>query len=109
EPATARLAAATRNPDGVEALGRAAGRAVADDPAALHAADAEFHTAVAAASGNLHLIRFAEMLWMTHPHPAAYDAGVRALDGHAAIAAAIENGDVDEAERLSRAHLADSG
>lgn len=105
EPAVARLAASVRDGTGLEALRRALGRGPTD-PTALRAADAAFHTAVATTTANRYLIRFAEMLWMTLPAAGAYAAGSASLTPHAAIAAAIEDGDVAEAERLSRDHVA---
>jgi DNA-binding GntR family transcriptional regulator len=105
EPAVAHLAAGVRDRVGLEALGCALGPG-APDPAALRAADAAFHTAVATVTANSYLIRFAQMLWMTRPAAGAYAGGGALLTPHAAIAAAIEHGDAAEAERLSRDHVA---
>jgi DNA-binding GntR family transcriptional regulator len=90
EPALARLAAEVRDAEGLEALRRS-----------LSQTDADFHLAVAATTANPHLIRFAEILWMAQPDPRA------ALTDHAAIAEAIERGDREAAERLSRLHVGD--
>lgn len=87
EPATARVAAETRDPDGLRALRQAVG------------AEAEFHLAVARTTGNPFLVRFAQMLWMPRGEHVADVAA------HAAIADAIEAGDAAEAERLSREHV----
>src|SRR6185503_14510214 len=91
EPGAARLAAERRDPDGIAAM----------------------RDAIAAASGNPHLTRFAEMLWVPrigvpiYAAQAAEPAGPSAwADEHERIADAIEGGDADAAERLTRAHIA---
>ena len=115
EPGAARLAAERRDPDGMAAM-RAA---IADQRSAggvrgqSFSANRAFHLALAAASGNPHLTRFAEMLWVPrigvpiYAAQAAEPAGPSAwADEHERIADAIEQGDADAAERLTRAHVA---
>ena len=115
EPGAARLAAERRDPDGMAAM-RAA---IADQRSAdgergqSFSANRAFHLALAAASGNPHLTRFAEMLWVPrigvpiYAAQAAEPAGPSAwADEHERIADAIERGDADAAERLTRAHVA---
>jgi DNA-binding GntR family transcriptional regulator len=77
------------------------------------AANRDFHLALVAASGNPHLTRFAEMLWVPrigvpiYQAQAAEPAGPAAwADEHERIADAIERGDAEAAERLTRAHVA---
>jgi DNA-binding GntR family transcriptional regulator len=65
EPGAARLAAEAADGPAIARM-RAAieqQRAAPDDRMAGFAANREFHIALVAASGNPHLIRFAEMLW----------------------------------------------
>ena len=114
EPGSARLAAERRDEGSIAAM-RAAieqQRAAAEDKDASFAANRAFHLALAAASGNPHLTRFAEMLWVPrigvpiYQAQAAEPAGANAwADEHERITDAIEAGRVDEAERLTRAHV----
>jgi DNA-binding GntR family transcriptional regulator len=108
EPATARIAAEIRDPDGLELLERALERgAAAPDVAARRAADADVHTSIAAVTANLHLRQFAGMLWMPRYDPAVYAAADGLWSrGHAEIVSAIARGDGAAAERLSREHVA---
>ncbi len=76
------------------------------------AANRSFHLALAAASGNPHLTRFAEMLWVPrigvpiYQAQAAEPSGATAwADEHERIVDAIEAGDADAAERLTREHV----
>ena len=67
EPGAARLAAERRDPDSIAAMRDAVKlqrRASPDDGMDSFAANRSFHLALAAASGNPHLTRFAEMLWV---------------------------------------------
>jgi DNA-binding GntR family transcriptional regulator len=88
---------------------RSAGR----DKRESFAANRAFHLALAAASGNPHLNRFAEMLWVPrigvpiYQAQAVEPAGPQAwADEHDSIVDAIEAGDEDLAERLTREHIA---
>ena len=113
EPAAARLAAERPSPSGLEAM-RAAiteQRAVGSDDQGF-AANRAFHLALVAAAGNSHLNRFAETLWVRAVGQTIYaaqssDATVVAAyaDQHAAILAAIESGDAEVAEQLTREHI----
>ena len=115
EPGAARLAAERRDPDGIAAMrdAIAAQRGADGDRGLSFSANRTFHLALAAASGNPHLTRFAEMLWVPrigvpiYQAQAAEPAGPSAwADEHEGIADAIERGDADAAERLTRAHVA---
>jgi DNA-binding GntR family transcriptional regulator len=115
EPGAARLAAERRDPAAIAsmrsaiAMQRGAGR----DKRESFAANRAFHLALAAASGNPHLNRFAEMLWVPrigvpiYQAQAVEPAGPQAwADEHDSIVDAIEAGDEDLAERLTREHIA---
>jgi DNA-binding GntR family transcriptional regulator len=115
EPGAARLAAERRDPDGIAAMRDAIAdqRSAAGERGQSFSANRAFHLALAAASGNPHLTRFAEMLWVPrigvpiYQAQAAEPAGPTAwADEHERIAAAIEQGDAEAAERLTRAHVA---
>ncbi len=113
EPAAARLAAERPSASGVEAMRTAIAEqraARADDEG--FAANRAFHLALVAAAGNPHLDRFAEALWIRTVGQSIYaaqasDATVVAAyaDQHAAMLAAIESGDAELAERLTREHI----
>jgi DNA-binding GntR family transcriptional regulator len=115
EPGAARLAAERRDPEAIAAMRSAVERqrvAVADGSESF-AANRSFHLALAAASGNPHLTRFAEMLWVPRIGMPIYQA--QAVDPHGAsgwadeheqIVEAIDAGDADAAERLTRDHVA---
>jgi DNA-binding GntR family transcriptional regulator len=114
EPGAARLAAERRDPDGIAAMREAiaAQRSAAGGRGQSFSANRAFHLALAAASGNPHLTRFAEMLWVPrigvpiYQAQAAEPAGPSAwADEHERIADAVEHGDADAAERLTRAHI----
>jgi DNA-binding GntR family transcriptional regulator len=115
EPAAARLAAANADAADVARMRRAVQqqRLSADDRAAGFAANREFHLTLVAASGNPHLTRFAEMLWVSRIGAWIYSAqaadapGETALwaDEHDTIADAVEARDADLVERLTRAHI----
>jgi DNA-binding GntR family transcriptional regulator len=88
---------------------RAAGR----DRQESYAANREFHLALAAASGNPHLTRFAEMLWVPRIGVPIYEAQAVENDGgpsawaeeHERITDAIAAGDAGLAEHLTRTHV----
>jgi DNA-binding GntR family transcriptional regulator len=114
EPGAARLAAERRDPDGIAAMrdAIAAQRRAAADKGESFAANRAFHLALAAASGNPHLTRFAEMLWVPrigvpiYQAQAAEPAGPSAwANEHEHIVDAIDAGDTDAAERLTRLHI----
>jgi DNA-binding GntR family transcriptional regulator len=114
EPGAARLAAERRDRDGIAAMrdAVAAQRRAGGARGESFSANRAFHLALAAASGNPHLTRFAEMLWVPriglpiYQAQAAEPAGPSAwADEHERIADAIERGDADAAERLTRAHI----
>ena len=113
EPAAARLAAERPSATGIEAMRTA----IAEQRSARadgegFAANRAFHLALVAAAGNPHLDRFAETLWVRAVGQSIYtaqssDAAVVAAyaDQHAAMLAAIERGDAELAERLTREHI----
>ena len=116
EPAAARLAAEARVPEAVERMRRSVGQQprVAEDVPESFAVNREFHLALVAASGNPHLVQFAQMLWLTRigvpifagqasDHP---DDVRRWAEEHTAILAAVEAGKGATAERLTREHVA---
>jgi DNA-binding FadR family transcriptional regulator len=89
-------------------------RAVADDVVAFEQADVRFHVALVAASGNeaLQLVMLAvrdsisaHLLDALHDLPAPRRAVERLLRQHEAILAAVEAGDVHDAELLLRDHV----
>jgi DNA-binding GntR family transcriptional regulator len=115
EPGAARLAAERRDPDAIAAMRAAvsAQRRADGDRGESFSANRAFHLALAAASGNPHLTRFAEMLWVPrigvpiYQAQAAEPAGPAAwADEHERIADAIAGGDAEAAERLTREHVA---
>ena len=113
EPAAARLAAERPAATGIEAMRTA----IAEQRSARadgegFAANRAFHLALVAAAGNPHLDRFAETLWVRAVGQSIYtaqssDATVVAAyaDQHAAMLAAIDCGDAELAERLTREHI----
>jgi DNA-binding GntR family transcriptional regulator len=114
EPGAARLAAERRHAPAIAAMRAAIAdqRAAAGRKIESFAANRAFHLALAAASGNPHLTRFAEMLWVPrlgvpiYQAQAAEPAGPQAwADEHERIADAIAAGNADAAERLTRAHV----
>jgi DNA-binding GntR family transcriptional regulator len=114
EPGAARLAAERRDQRGIAAMRAAIDRqrSVAGDTIESFAANRAFHLALAMASGNPHLTRFAEMLWVPrigvpiYQAQAVAPAGAQAwADEHERIAEAIAAGDADAAERLTREHV----
>jgi DNA-binding GntR family transcriptional regulator len=114
EPGAARLAAERRHAPAIAAMRAAIDhqRGAAGNKIESFAANRAFHLALAAASGNPHLTRFAEMLWVPrlgvpiYQAQAAEPAGPQAWAAeHERIADAIASGDADAAERLTRAHV----
>ena len=109
----ARLAAERPSTSGIEAMRTAIAEqrsARADDEG--FAANRAFHLALVAAAGNPHLDRFAETLWVRTVGQSIYaaqssDTTVVAAyaDQHAAMLAAIQSGDAELAERLTREHI----
>jgi DNA-binding GntR family transcriptional regulator len=115
EPGAARLAAVRRDVDAIARMREAIleQRQAADDRTASYAANRRFHLALAAASGNPHLTRFAEMLWVPRIGVPIYQAQASEQDGverwaeeHERIADAIAAGDAELAEQLTRTHVA---
>ena len=113
EPGAARLAAERRLDaplqrmrDAIRAKSRA-GRSSANH----FRSNRDFHLALVEATGNQQLARFMEQVWIGRIGATLYEtrldpAGLRAdHEAHVAIAAAIERGDGEEAERLTRGHL----
>ena len=113
EPAAARLAAECPSATGIEAMRTAiAEQRSAHADGEGFAANRAFHLALVAAAGNPHLDRFAETLWIRTVGQSIYaaqssDATVVAAyaDQHAAMLAAVESGDAELAERLTREHI----
>ncbi|MDX6545890.1 MAG: hypothetical protein QOG02_1664 [Gaiellales bacterium] len=114
EPGAARLAAERRDGPSIARLQRAIAsqQGAGSDRQASFAANREFHLALAAASGNPHLTRFAEMLWVPRIGVPIYEAQAALASGstawaseHARITEAIAAGDADLAERLTRDHI----
>lgn len=115
EPGAARLAAQRRDDQEVERMREAVRRQreATDDVTVSFAVNREFHMALVAASGNPHLLRFAELLWLSRIGVPifALQARDRAhilawADDHEAITDAVAIGSGARAERLTRAHIA---
>jgi DNA-binding FadR family transcriptional regulator len=89
-------------------------REVGNDPDASCSANREFHLALTAASGNPHLKRFVEMLWMPgigvaeHEIPTGQpsDQMLSPVADHQCILDAVCAGDATLAEHLTRSHVA---
>jgi DNA-binding GntR family transcriptional regulator len=117
EPGAVRLAAQVPDPDavaGLRALIREQ-RAGVDRGGDTYAANRDFHLALVAASGNPHLVRFAETLWVPRIARRIYTLQAvdprRVLawaDDHDRIVDAIAEGDGDLAAALTREHIAAS-
>src|SRR5436190_19332206 len=115
EPGAARLAAERRDRDGIEAMREAIAdqRGAAGGRGQSFAANRAFHLALAAASGNPHLTRFAEMLWVPRIGVPIYQAqAAEPADGllawaeeHERITDAVADGDASLAEHLTRTHI----
>jgi DNA-binding GntR family transcriptional regulator len=117
EPGAARLAARARDPEAAAGLRALIGeqRAGVDRGGDTYVANRDFHLALVAASGNPHLARFAETLWVPRIARRIYTLQAvdpsRVLawaDDHDRIADAIAEGDGDLAAALTRAHIAAS-
>jgi len=116
EPGAARLAAEAADPEAIARMRRAVEqqRAALDDRMAGFAANREFHLALVAASGNPHLIRFAEMLWVPRIGAPIYRAQAEDApagmavwaDEHDRITDAVAAGDAGLVEHLTRTHIA---
>ncbi len=113
EPGAARLAA-TRRPAGQLAALRGAVDAQREsaDQLSSYAASRAFHLALVRASENEYLIRLAETLWVPGLAQAIYGKQVERpellaadLAEHERIARAVEAGDVELAEALTRQHI----
>jgi DNA-binding GntR family transcriptional regulator len=114
EPGAARIAAERNDGPSVRAMRDAieAQRAAGGDPAESYDVNRGFHLALVAASGNPYLLRFAEMLWapqlgvLIYAMQADDPAHVLAwADDHERITDAVEAGDAQLAERLTREHI----
>jgi DNA-binding GntR family transcriptional regulator len=115
EPGAARLAADRGDDDAVQRLrdAVAAQRRAHRDVTESYEVNRAFHIALVAASGNPHLIRFAEMLWVPRIGVPIYemqaDDHSQVLvwaDEHERITDAVEAGDGDLAGRLTHEHVA---
>jgi DNA-binding GntR family transcriptional regulator len=117
EPGAARLAAQECDPESASGLRALVGeqRAGVERGGDTYAANRDFHLALAAASGNPHLVRFAETLWV--PRIARRIYSLQAVDPrrvlawadeHDRIVDAIAAGDGDRAAALTREHIAAS-
>jgi DNA-binding GntR family transcriptional regulator len=117
EPGAARLAAQAGDPEAVSALRALIGeqRGAVERAGDTYAANRDFHLALVAASGNPHLVRFAETLWV--PRIARRIYLLQAVDprrvlawadDHDRIVDAIAAGDGDLAAALTREHIAAS-
>ena len=117
EPGAARLAAQVCDPEAIAGLRALIGeqRAGVDRGGDTYTANRDFHLALVAASGNPHLVRFAETLWVPRIARRIYslqavDPG-RVLawaDDHDRIVDAIAETDGDLAAALTREHIAAS-
>lgn len=115
EPGAARVAAKAHRPEGIARMRLAVEqqRSAADDRTAGFAANREFHIALVAASGNPHLTRFIETLWVPRIGAPIYRAQAAEAppamaawaEEHDRIADAVAAGDADLAERLTRTHI----
>ncbi len=112
EPFAARLAAERRPAAAIKTMRAAiAEQRRVRSARKTYAAIRDFHLALLEAAANAHLLRFGESLWsgriglhvylrQLSPELVAKDA-----DEHEAILQAIEAGDADSAERLTRMHI----
>ncbi|MFT3797502.1 FadR/GntR family transcriptional regulator [Microbacterium sp.] len=109
---SARLAARHRTDADIQALRRIIDdeRSIAFDDPAVHTLNAQFHSAVARASGNRVLDAFVTALHRT-THPLAFvqtdeELGAQAVRHHISIQQAIAAGDAATAQTAMRSHLA---
>ena len=113
EPGAARVAAQRQLPDALAAL-RAALRdevKAGPSPAAHFKANRDFHLAIVRGTGNPQLVKFMEHVWIGRIGATLYGQRLDSTGleqdnkAHASIAKAIEAGDGEAAERLTRSHL----
>lgn len=114
EPGAARLAAARRPPEALEAMAAALARQrrAGAHPGERFEAVRAFHLALVRAAGNPFLEAWAGRLWVARIGEAIWELtadGPAALaadaDEHAAILAAVERGRAREAQTLARRHV----
>jgi DNA-binding GntR family transcriptional regulator len=114
EPGAARLAAERCDGTAIEQMRETVRRQrdVADDVTASFTLNREFHLALVAASGNAHLLRFAELLWLSRigvpifARQARDRSQVLSWAGdHEAITDAVAARSAGRAERLTRDHI----
>lgn len=115
EPGAARLAAERREAASIELLREIVGRQrmVAGDLTTSFALNREFHLTLVRASGNVHLVQFADLLWLTRIGVPIFARQARNreqilgwADEHEAITEAVAAGQGARAERLTRDHIA---
>lgn len=115
EPGAARLAAERGNEEAIASMREAieAQRRSSRESVESYEANRDFHLALVRATGNPHLIRFAELLWAPRIGLPIYEMQAddprhvrRWADEHELIADAVASGDPDMAERVTREHLA---
>lgn len=115
EPGAARLAAGRRPPAELELMRHAIkAESASKTDGEAYVASRDFHLALVAASGNAHLVRLAESLWVTAIGEPIFawqakhepDRIEEDVVEHERIANAVEQGDADVAEALTRHHIA---
>ncbi|MGH3031308.1 MAG: GntR family transcriptional regulator [Gaiellaceae bacterium] len=115
EPGAAGLAAERRDAESIERMRESVRRQrlVAGDVSTSFALNRDFHLALVQASGNAHLARFADLLWLTRIGVPIFARQARDpaqilewADEHAAIMEAVAAGQAEHAERLTRDHIA---
>jgi DNA-binding GntR family transcriptional regulator len=113
EPGAARLASARRPREELDAM-RLALRAqrAGGETRDAYAASRAFHLALARASGNDYLVRLAESLWHPGLAEAIFEKQAQRpwslhgdVEEHEQILAAVEAGDGELAEALTRSHI----
>lgn len=113
EPGIARLAAERRTERHVEELRRSISREEkARGGVAAHDASRDFHVTLARATGNEELVRVLESLWIVEVgrrllsrRSAVSDWQSEDVEEHRQIAAAVDEGRADDAERLMAEHV----
>jgi DNA-binding GntR family transcriptional regulator len=115
EPGAARLAAERRDSVAIARMREAIRhhRSARGSVGRTFEANRDFHVALCAGAGNEHLTRFAEMLWVARIGVPIYERQQETPEqvaanvaAHSQIVDAIEAGDGDAAEHLTRAHIA---
>lgn len=113
EPGAARVAAERRLPHAIEGMKAAlrdevkAGRSTAQH----FKANRDFHLAIVHGTGNPQLVQFMEHVWIGRIGATLYEQRLDAKGleqdhkAHSAIAKAIEGGNGERAEKLTRGHL----